>query len=194
MPKARWSALALLAVLAIGCGGSSSEAGETDAMCGGHGEDPEPCCCFPAPGAAVCDQVQLCPTIEADCEDGTLGAGTCTLDLASDGAVTCALTALGDPSATGSITWTIRESGGARTSAGTLHIGGARAALASVISQGGSDTAQAYVGALPSDFDADACADFDTAGGRFECMLNATALQDSLSCYDQSVQGSSGPG
>ncbi len=192
MAIARCSALALLAVLTLGCEDTNEGSADTDANCGGHGEDPDPCCCFPEPGASVCDETQLCPTIEADCGDGTLGTGMCTLDQASDGAVTCALTALGDMSGTGAIAWSIRESAGQKTSSGTLHIGGSRAALESQISEDGSESSQAYVGALPSDFDAEACAALNTAGARFECMLNATALQDSLGCYDESSTTSSG--
>ncbi len=192
MRGTRWLALALLAVLAPGCTDDSS-AGETDGpACAGHGEDPEPCCCFPEPGVVACDQIQLCPSIEADCGAGTLGMGICTLDQASDAAVMCALTALGDASATGSLTWSVQQSGGLLQSSGTLHIGGSRAALEATIEDDQETTLQAYAGTIPADFDAQACASLDTAGARFECMLNATALQESLTCHDVVSGASSG--
>jgi len=129
MRRTQLSALALLAAAWLGCNEGSAGEADTEAMCGGYGEDPDPCCCFPEPGVAACDQLQLCPTIEADCEEGTLGAGTCVLDTASDGALTCALTALADSGSMGSIAWTIQEQDGEKASAATLHLGGSRAAL-----------------------------------------------------------------
>lgn len=168
----------------VACGDGGNEAADTEAMCGGYGEDPDPCCCFPEPGVAACDQVQLCPTIEADCGEGTLGEGMCALDQASDGAVMCALNVLSDASAQGSIAWTIRESGGSRLSEGTLHLGGARVAMDVSTQEAGQTTQQAYAGSLPPDFDAQACTAFNEPGQRFECMLNATALDDSLTCQD----------
>lgn len=175
-----WS---LLLSLLVACNAGDGAA-VTEGMCEGHGEDPDPCCCYPEPDVTACDQTQLCPTIEADCGDGTLGSGACVLDQASEGAVMCALTALGDPSSEGSIAWSIRESGGIKTSSATLHIGGTRAALEVSVFEDLNRTQQAYAGTLPSDFDADACTAFETPGQRFECMLNATALEESLTCYD----------
>lgn len=182
MQRRPWFVL-LAALLACNDGGEGTA--DTEAMCGGYGEDPSPCCCFPEPGVAACDETQLCPTIDADCEEGMLGSGTCVLDQASDGAVMCALTALADPATEGSIAWTIRESSGSVISEGTLHIGGARAAMEVSTQQDAQSPAlQVYAGALPSDFDADTCRAFDTPGARFECMLNVTALQDSITCHD----------
>lgn len=168
----------------VGCNDGGGGAADTEAMCEGYGEDPDPCCCYPEPGVAACDEVQLCPTIDADCEDGTLGEGTCSLDQASDGAVMCALNVLGDPSAQGSIAWTVRELDGSTVREGTLHVGGARATMEVSIQEGGDTTLQAYAGSVPSDFDAEACSAFNEAGQRFECMLNATALDDGLTCHD----------
>ncbi len=186
MRGTQWLALALLAALAPGCNDDSS-AGDTDGpACEGYGEDPDPCCCFPEPGVVACDQTQLCPTIEADCGSGMLGMGMCTLDQASDAAVMCALTALGDSGSDGSLVWLVQESNGVIQSSGTLHIGGSRAALEATILEDLNTTQQAFAGALPSDFDAQACAALDTAGARFECMLNATALEDGLTCHDVS--------
>ena len=186
-----WSALALLALLSSACN-DDEPSGDTDGDCVAYGEDPDPCCCFPEPGVVACNEQQLCPTIEADCDQGTLGMGTCTLDQASDAAVTCALTALADPSAQGSLAWTIRELNGAKRSEGTLHLGGARAALEASIDQGMGVTEQSYVGTVPADFDPDECGAHTTAGARFECMLNATALEDGLTCQDATVVESSG--
>ncbi|MBV1861609.1 MAG: hypothetical protein KUG77_24535, partial [Nannocystaceae bacterium] len=159
---------------------------------GGYGEAPDPCCCFPEPGAVACDQTQLCPSIEADCGSGTLGTGMCALDQASDAAVMCALTALADPSSNGSFAWSIEQSGGLIESSGTLHIGGSRAALEATTHDDQGTTQQAYAGTIPSDFDPEQCASFDTPGTRFECMLNATALQDGLTCHDVVSGTSSG--
>lgn len=181
MQRRLW--IVLLTAL-VGCNDGGGGTADTEAMCEGYGEDPDPCCCYPEPGVAACDEVQLCPTIEADCEDGTLGSGTCTLDQASDGAVMCALNVLADPGSQGSIAWSIRESNGDKVSEGTLHLGGSRAAMEVSTQQGDDTTLAAYAGSVPSDFDADACTAFNTAGERFECMLNATALQDSLTCHD----------
>lgn len=178
----------LLAAL-VACSEGGGGAADTEAMCEGYGEDSDPCCCYPEPGVAACDELQLCPDIEADCEDGTLGAGTCVLDQASEGAVTCALTVLGDPSAMGSLRWTIRESSGTRVSEASLHLGGARAALDVTVLEGQTQTFEAYAG-LPSDVDAQACGAFDTPGARFECMLNATALTDALTCHDVTLDAS----
>jgi len=178
----QWSVLALLA--ALGCNEGQSGAADTEAMCEGYGEDPDPCCCYPEPAMPACDQLQLCPTIEADCEDGMLGDGACTLDQASDGAVTCALTALGDPASRGSISWTTSELSGSRVSTATLHLGGSRAAMNVTTVEDGDERFQAFAGDVPDDFDAAVCTVFDTPGARFECMLNATALQSSLTCHD----------
>ncbi len=180
--------LALLTALAPGCNDDSSPADTDGPGCEGHGEDPDPCCCFPEPGVVACDQTQLCPSIEADCGSGVLGTGTCTLDQASDAAVMCALTALGDPSSIGSLAWSVLQSDGTIQSSGTLHIGGSRAALEATIQEDQDTTQQAYAGPLPADFDAQACAALTTPGARFECMLNATDLQERLTCHDV-VQG-----
>ncbi len=176
-----WS---LLLTLLVAC--NDGDDGSQQAVCEGYGADPDPCCCYPEPDVLACDELQLCSSIEADCEDGTLGSGACVLDQASDGAVTCALTALADGSE-GSIAWSIRESGGARQSSATLHLGGPRAVLQVSTEQDGETTVQVYAGSIPSDFDVDECRGFDTPGARFECMLNATALQDSLTCHDVSL-------
>ena len=188
MQRTRWIALPLMAALLLACNDDTGGAADTEAMCEGYGEDPDPCCCFPEPGVAACDEEQLCPTMEADCGEGTLGMGLCTLDPASDAAVMCALTALGDPSSQGSLDWTIRESNGTKVSSATLHLGGSRAALQVAVSDDLNQTDQAFAGALPSDFDASECAAFDTPGARFECMLNVTELQESLTCHDQTTQ------
>ncbi len=181
MQRRLW--IVLLTAL-VGCNDGGGGMADTEAMCEGYGEDPNPCCCYPEPGVVACDEVQLCPTIEADCEDGTLGDGTCVLDQASDGAVMCALNVLADAGSEGSIAWTIRESGGSKVSEGTLHLGGSRAAMDVSTQEAGDTTLQAYAGSLPDDFDAQACTAFNEAGQRFECMLNATALADSLTCHD----------
>lgn len=179
----------LLAAL-VACNDGGGGAADTEAMCEGYGEDPDPCCCYPEPGVAACDEIELCPSIEADCEDGTLGSGTCVLDQASDGAVMCALMALGNPASQGSLHWTIRESNGTKVSDGTIHLGGARATMEVATLEDLNQTLQAYAGTLPSDFDAQACSAFDTPGARFECMLNATALQDALTCHDVTMDAS----
>jgi hypothetical protein len=186
-----WSAVALSALLASGCN-DDEPSGDTDGGCVGYGEDPDPCCCFPEPGVVACNEQQLCPTITADCGDGTLGMGACTLDQASDAAVTCALTALGDPASSGSLLWTIRELGGAKRSDGSLHLGGTRAALETTIDEGMGVTEQSHVGSVPAGFDPETCAMWPTAGERFECMLNATALEGGLTCHDATVVPTSG--
>lgn len=192
MRGTQWLALALLSALASGCNDDSSS-GETDSpACEGHGEDPDPCCCFPEPGVVACDQTQLCPSIEADCGAGMLGSGMCTLDQASDAAVMCALTALGDSTANGSFTWSVQQSDGLIQSSGTMHIGGSRAALEATIQDDQDMTQQAFAGTLPADFDAELCAGLGTAGARFECMLNATALEDDLTCHDVVSAASTG--
>ncbi len=184
MRGTQWLAVALLAVLAPGCNDDSAP-GETDGpACEGHGEDPDPCCCFPEPGMVACAQTQLCPSIQADCGSDMLGMGLCTLDQASDAAVMCALTALADSGSNGSLTWSVQQADGLIQSSGTFHIGGSRAALEATIEDDQDTTVQAYVGTIPADFDPEACASLATAGERFECMLNATALSDGPTCYD----------
>ena len=44
---------------------------------------------------------------------------------------------------------------------------------------------------LPEDFDAQMCSAFETPGARFECMLNATALRDALTCHDVTTDDAS---
>lgn len=192
MRGTQWLALTLLAALAPGCNDDGS-AGETDGpACEGHGEDPDPCCCFPEPGVVACDQVQLCPTIEADCGSGMLGTGMCTLDQAADAAVMCALTALGDSGSNGSFAWSVEQADGLIQSSGTMHLGGSRAALEATIQDDQDTTQQSLAGTIPADFDAEVCASLVTAGARFECMLNATGLVDSLTCHDVVSGASSG--
>ncbi len=187
-----WLPLALLVALAPGCNDDGASAETDDPACGGYGEDPDPCCCFPEPGVVACDQTQLCPSIEADCGSGTLDTGMCSLDQASDAAVMCALAALGNAGSIGTLTWSVRESDALLRSSGTMHLGGTRAALQATIERDQDTTQQSFVGTLPSDFDPQLCASLDTPGARFACMLNATALKDGLTCHDVTSAASTG--
>ncbi len=191
---ARAFALLVAGLLCGSCNddGGSAPADTDGSGCGLPGDEPEPCCCFPEPGENVCSAEALCPSIAADCGTGMLGTGSCTLDAASDAAVMCALTALEDAAAQGSVSWTISEAGGLTLSSGILHLGGDQAALEATIEDDAETQRLSVVGGLPEDFDAAGCATLETAGQRFECMLNVTALARRSTCQDDTIASTAG--
>ncbi|MEM6296693.1 MAG: hypothetical protein AAGA54_35830 [Myxococcota bacterium] len=191
---ARAFALLVAGLLCGACNddGGSAPADTDGSGCGLPGDDPGPCCCFPEPGENVCSTEALCPSISADCGTGMLGTGDCTLDPASDAAVMCALTALGAESAQGSVSWAISEAGGLIQSTGILHLGGDQTALEATIEDDSETQRLAVVGGLPDDFDAAGCATLETAGQRFECMLNVTALDQRSTCQDDTIASTAG--